>query len=92
MKTANELAQEYFAKPPIERVNTTVQDYVFDYQQRIIDEHKSQVSLFKLKLDERHSWNKEKMRVNSVSMANHYHNGAMDVLECVMDDVEELLK
>lgn len=40
MKTANELAQEYFAKTPIERVNTTVQDYVYDYQQAKIDQLK----------------------------------------------------
>jgi hypothetical protein len=37
MKTASELATEYWNKPPIERVNTTVQDYVFDYQQKKID-------------------------------------------------------
>lgn len=37
-KTATQLALEYWRKPPIERVNNTVQDYVFDYQQSIIDE------------------------------------------------------
>lgn len=37
MKTASELAQEYWDKPPIERVNNTLQDYVFDYKQAEID-------------------------------------------------------
>lgn len=37
MKTANELSTEYWNKPPSDRINTTVQDYVFDYQQEIID-------------------------------------------------------
>ena len=31
MKTANELAIEYWNKPPIERMHTTLQDYVYDY-------------------------------------------------------------
>lgn len=31
MKTASELALEYWNKPPIERVNNTLQDYVYDY-------------------------------------------------------------
>ena len=38
MKTANELAQEYFAKTPMERLHTTLQDYVYDYQQRKIND------------------------------------------------------
>ncbi|WNA15534.1 hypothetical protein [Acinetobacter phage HFM1] len=37
MKTANELAQEYFAKSPMERLHTTLQDYVYDYQKTKID-------------------------------------------------------
>lgn len=40
MKTANELVQEYFAIPAIERVNTTLQDYVYDYHQAKLDEIK----------------------------------------------------
>lgn len=43
MKTANELAQEYFAKTPMERAHTTLQDYVFDYQQEKI--HKALLAL-----------------------------------------------
>lgn len=38
MKTANELAQEYFAKTPMERLHMTLQDYIYDYQQERIDE------------------------------------------------------
>lgn len=38
MKTANELAQEYYAKTPMERLHTTLHDYVFDYQQRKIND------------------------------------------------------
>lgn len=38
VKTASELAVEYWDKPPIERINNTVQDYVYDYQQKRINE------------------------------------------------------
>lgn len=31
LKTASELALEYWNKPPIERVNNTLQNYVYDY-------------------------------------------------------------
>lgn len=43
MKTANELAQEYYAKTPMERLHTTLQDYVYDYQQEIIDNLNTQL-------------------------------------------------
>lgn len=38
LKTASELALEYWAKPPIERVNNTLQDYVYDYMMNKIIE------------------------------------------------------
>jgi len=31
MKTANELAIEYWSKTPMERLHSTLQDYVYDY-------------------------------------------------------------
>lgn len=42
-KTANELVTEYFNKPPQERINTTIQDYVFNYQQAKIDESNAKI-------------------------------------------------
>lgn len=34
LKTASELALEYWNKPPIERVNNTLQDYVYSYMEQ----------------------------------------------------------
>lgn len=38
VKTATDLFHEYYAKPPIERVNTTLQDYVHNYHKQKADE------------------------------------------------------
>lgn len=43
-KTVSELAIEYWNKPPQERINNTIQDYVFDYQQSIIDELNAKIN------------------------------------------------
>jgi hypothetical protein len=40
MKTATELFHEYYAKPPKDRINTTIQDYVYDYMLDQINEIK----------------------------------------------------
>lgn len=45
MKTANELAQEYFAKTPMERLHTTLQDYVYDYMQKQLNVQTGKISL-----------------------------------------------
>lgn len=43
MKTASELALEYWNKPPIERVNNTLQDYVYDYMLNHIQEQQKKI-------------------------------------------------
>lgn len=42
-KTATELFIEYYALKPAERINSTVQDYVFNHQQERIDELQRQL-------------------------------------------------
>lgn len=52
-KTASELATEYWNKPPKDRINNTVQDYVFDYQQAKIDALLNIVDKYKYSSGER---------------------------------------
>lgn len=42
-KTATDLFHEYYALKPAERINSNVQDYVFDHQQKRIDELQRQL-------------------------------------------------
>lgn len=47
MKTASELAIEYWNKPPIERVNNTLQDYIYEYMINQINVEKIKIEMAK---------------------------------------------
>ncbi|MEG0407409.1 MAG: hypothetical protein RR623_00925 [Bacilli bacterium] len=47
MKTASELALKYWNKLPIERVNNTLQDHVYDYMVSILNVEKIKIEMAK---------------------------------------------
>lgn len=85
MKTANELALEYYEKTPMERLHTTLQDYVYDYQKEKIDEMKKQLSDMQRNLQ---SVSNDEIRPRHYE----YDRGWLDCSITVLRDLEELLK
>ena len=47
MKTASDLALEYWNKTPIERVNNTLQDYIYDYMISLLNVEKIKIEMAK---------------------------------------------
>lgn len=43
MRTASELALEYWNKPPIERVNSTLQDHVYNYMLKEVNDRDAKI-------------------------------------------------
>lgn len=68
-KTATELFNEYYALKPGERINLTVQDYVFNHQQERIDELEKENNLLRcssISYKNQRDANAQKLMVKSV--------------------------
>lgn len=93
MKTASQLFTEYYDKPPQDRINSTVQDYVFNYQQSIIDEQNKRIEELNRKLQ---VYEKHVHAINFIHLNQFDQNtdssfilGNLDgFFECLEDDLK----
>lgn len=74
MKTASELALEYWNKPPIERVNNTLQDYVYDYMVNLLSVEKIKIEMAKDYLSNtNHNYFHFKYELNNILTNSTYY-------------------
>lgn len=90
MKTASDLFNEFYDKPAIERVNRAVQNYVFDYQQAIINELQKKINVYELHINSLKGIHENYFNEKSESS---YILGNLDgFFECIESDLKGEIK